>query len=181
MGISVFLSRPNPYLKRQQEFLDEISSYLRERGLQPRTLGDTDYDLDAPLTAIRRLMVESNGLIAVAFRRIHLIEAISRPNSDLEQDSSILSKQWLTSSWVHIEPAMAFQLGLPILILRESGVIEDGILERGVTGLYLPAFDLRTNNIKSYFQHPQWTQIIGKFEAQVRTVLENKGKPPRLY
>ena len=180
MGISVFLSRPNPYLKRQQQFLDEISSYLHERGLEPRTLGVTDYDLDAPLTAIRRLMLESNGLITIAFRRTSIIEAISKPESDLNQRSSNLSKQWLTSPWAHIEPAMAFQLGLPILIIRELGVVEDGILEKGVTGLYLPAFDLN-KDIQLYLQHPQWTQIIGKFEGQVRKVLDNKGKPPCLY
>jgi hypothetical protein len=44
-------------------------TYLRGRGLEPRTLGVTDYDMDAPMTAIRRLMLESNGLITVAFRR----------------------------------------------------------------------------------------------------------------
>jgi len=36
------------------------------RGLEPRTLGVTDYDMDAPLKAIRRLMLESNGLITIA-------------------------------------------------------------------------------------------------------------------
>lgn len=32
---------------------------------------------------------------------------------------------------------MAFQLGLPILSLKEEGVLAEGVLERGVTGLYL--------------------------------------------
>nr|VFJ88362.1 MAG: hypothetical protein BECKLFY1418A_GA0070994_100411 [Candidatus Kentron sp. LFY] len=45
------------------------------RGLEPRTLGVTDYDMDAPLKAIRRLMLESNGLITIALRRSLIMEA----------------------------------------------------------------------------------------------------------
>ena len=33
-----------------------------------RTLCVTNYDVDAPLTAIRRLMLESNGLLTVILR-----------------------------------------------------------------------------------------------------------------
>ena len=69
MNISVFLSYPKPHLKSQKDFVNKLREYLEQRGLQPRTLGVTDYDMEAPLTAIRRLMLESNGLITVAFRR----------------------------------------------------------------------------------------------------------------
>lgn len=69
MSSSIFLSYPKPYLKRQEEFIKRIIYYFEERELQPRTLGVTDYDIDAPLTAIRRLMLESNGLVTIAFRR----------------------------------------------------------------------------------------------------------------
>lgn len=58
MSSSIFLSYPKPYLKRQEEFIEIVIHYLEERELQPRTLGVTDYDMDAPLTAIRRLMLE---------------------------------------------------------------------------------------------------------------------------
>ena len=36
---------------------------------------------------------------------------------------------------------MAFQLGIPILTLGERGVMQEGVLERGVMGLYCPEFD----------------------------------------
>ena len=68
MKDSVFLSYPKPYLEKQKQFIEKVVSYLENRGLQPRTLGVTDYDMDAPLTAIRRLLLESNGLIAIAYR-----------------------------------------------------------------------------------------------------------------
>jgi hypothetical protein len=86
----------------------------------------------------------------------------------------------LTTPWAHIEPAMAYQLGLPVLILRERGVLADGILERGVVGLYMPEFDL-DQAMDTYFSGAEWRGIIGKWEGYVRTVVERKGRPPELY
>lgn len=104
-----------------------MGTYLLGRGLEPRTLGVTDYDVDAPLKAIRRLMLESSGLITVAFRRIFVGSAEVQPGT---AEASSITDQWLTSPYSHMEPAMTFQIGLPTLILRESGVVADGILEK---------------------------------------------------
>ena len=62
-GIAVFLSYPKPALKRQAAFVDRVVDHLADRGFEARTLGVTDYDMQAPLTAIRRLMLECNGVI----------------------------------------------------------------------------------------------------------------------
>jgi hypothetical protein len=72
MRISIFLSYPKPCFGKQNAFIKQLTEYLKSRGFEPRTLGVTDYDLDAPLTAVRRLMIESNGLITVAFRRTYI-------------------------------------------------------------------------------------------------------------
>lgn len=75
---------------------------------------------------------------------------------------------------------MAYQLGLPVLILRERGVLDDGILERGIVGLYMPEFDLE-QPLDAYFASPEWNGIIGKWEFNVRSVVDKKSAPPRLY
>lgn len=180
LSSSIFLSYPRPYLKRQEYFIQKITIYLEDRGFLPRTLGVTDYDMDAPLAAIRRLMLESNGLIAIAFRRSLINDGVGKPGGDLGQSEYSISNQWLTSPYCQIEPAMAYQIGLPVLILREKGVIADGILEKGVLGVYMPEFDL-DNNIDEYFESREWGNIINKWEGYVRMVLENKGRPQRLY
>lgn len=137
--------------------------------------------MDEPLTAIRRLMLESNGLLTIAFRRTHIEKGFVKPNSDIDKVQKYsLEDQWLTSPWCHIEPAMAFQVGLPILIFREKGVIADGIIEKGITGTYLPEFDLN-NDINGYFESEEWKQLIGKWECYVRNVAIKKGCPPKLY
>jgi hypothetical protein len=181
MKISVFLSYPKPCFKRQEEFIGRIRSYLDSRGFGARTLGVTDYDMDAPLTAIRRLMLESNGLITVAFRRTYVEKGTARLRTDVETLSeSSIDGTWLTTPWAHIEPAMAYQLGLPVLIFREQGVLADGILERGVVGLYMPEFDLQQSD-DAYFGSAEWNGVIGKWEGYVRSVVEKKGRPPTLY
>ncbi len=67
MRISIFLSYPKPITTQQEMFLQKTLSYLENRGLAPRTLGVTDYDMEAPLKAIRRMLLECNGLISIAF------------------------------------------------------------------------------------------------------------------
>lgn len=180
--ISVFLSYPTPCFSDQRKFIEAMRGFLEQRGFASRTLGVTDYDMDAPLTAIRRLMLESNGLITVAFRRTYIEKGVARFGTDLDgaQESPPLDGKWLTTPWAHIEPAMAYQLGLPILIFRQKGVIDDGILERGVVGLYMPEFDLE-RSIADYFASAEWNGIIGKWEGHVRSVVEKKGSPPKLF
>lgn len=177
MGVSVFLSYPKPFNKDQELFVTELRDYLVERGLEPRTLGVTDYDMDAPLKAIRRLMFESNGLITIAFRRAQIDRGTGKPSTSEEYS---LDNCWLTSPYSHIEPAMAFQIGLPVLVLREQGVIADGILEQGVFGTYMPEFSIQEEN-RAYFSSDEWKQLIRKWETQVGSVVENKGNPPKLY
>ena len=92
MGSSIFLSYPKPFLKKQEEFIERVTQYLQEREIQPRTLGVTDYDMDAPLTAIRRLMLESNGLVTIAFKRSLIKDGIGKPQSDIGEKEYDLSQ-----------------------------------------------------------------------------------------
>jgi hypothetical protein len=179
-GISVFLSYPKPCFKDQRKFIEAVRGFLEQRGFTSRTLGVTDYDTDAPLKAIRRLMLESNGLITVAFRRTYIEKGVARFRDDLGGEQKSVDGKWLTTPWAHIEPAMAYQLGLPILIFRQKDVIDDGILERGVIGLYMPEFDLE-KSIDDYFASAEWNGMIGKWEGYVRSVVEKKGSPRKLF
>jgi hypothetical protein len=181
MRSSVFFSYPKPWNPDQETFVEHVSEYLQRRGLEPRTLGVTDYDMDAPLVGVRRLMMECNGVVTIAFRRVQVREGVAkrrRPSGELGDDN--LRDQWLTTPWAHIEAAMAFQLGLPVLIFREAGVIADGLLEPGVVGLYMPDFDAGAS-VREYLESPQWTEPLGQWEGRVRAVVERKGRPPVLY
>ena len=181
MAVTIFLSYPKPHLQSQSGFIDELHIYLKGRGMEPRTLGVNEYDMDAPLKAIRRLMLESNGLITVAFRRLYVENGAARYGADIVGTSPIEFEDiWLTSPYCQIEPAMAYQLGLPILILREKGVYPEGLLEKGAVGTYMPEFSLE-QDVPNYLQSPEWNSLVSKWEGKVRAVVDAKGDPPRLY
>lgn len=177
MSIPVFLSFPKPHMQVQVSFVRCIAEHLKERGMEGRTLGENEYDMNAPLAGVRRLMLESNGALVVAFRRYWIENGHEKPDSDIQAvKGQPLNGKWMTSPWCHIESAMAFQLGLPLLIFRERGVHDDGALERGVTGFYLPEFDL-SSACNEYFQKQEWRQLIAQWEAKVRRLRELKGTP----
>lgn len=181
MKIPVFLSRPTPHLKAQVSFLDEITAELDARGLQPLSLGPgSTYDYDAPLVGIRRILAHCCGLVSVAFRRVHATSAIRHPGADLAGRAEEGPHElWFTSPYCQIEPAMAFQLGLPILILREHGVLAEGLLEKGVTGLYMPEF--RLDDASSFVAGEECRRLLDQWGAYVRTVHRRRGDPPLLF
>ncbi len=47
----------------------------------------------------------------------------------------------MSTAWPQIETAMAYQIGLPIVVWREKSVRAEGLFEPGVAGLYMPEFD----------------------------------------
>ena len=181
MAISIFLSHPHPINDAQKEFLAKLHDWLGGRNFLARTLGVTDYSAAVPLEAIRSLMSESNGLLCVAFRRTHIENGTRTVRVEGSYKDQPIKDEWITSPWSHIEPAMAYSMGLPVLILRESGVLADGVLEKGIIGLYMPEFDLATLKEEYYLNSPEWAGVGGSWEMNVRTVVANKGRPPKLF
>lgn len=181
MKVPVFLSRPTPHLEAQTKFVQELKRELSQRGFDPHTLGPgSSYDYDAPLVGIRRILTHCCGLVSIAFRRTHVTSATKHLGADTagrtEEPSSNI---WFTSPYCQIEPAMAFQLGLPILILREEGVLAEGVLEKGVTGLYLPEFSLEASS--SFITSEECRGLLDQWSGYVRTVHKRRGDPPMLF
>ena len=181
MKVPVFVSRPTPHLEAQVRFVDEFKTELRERGFEPLTLGPgSSYDYDAPLVGIRRILTHCCGLVSVAFRRTHVASATRHLGANISGRTEESSTDvWLTSPYCQIEPAMAFQLGLPVLILREEGVLAEGVLEKGVTGLYLPEFSLEAPS--SFITSEECRRLLDQWSGYVRMVYKRRGDPPRLY
>jgi hypothetical protein len=189
VGIPVFLSRAAPHRIGQRQFLEALCRHLRQRGIDPRTVGETDFGMSG-LDAIRGLMRQSNGLISVAFRRTIVHSGEDRPDSDLQLDlkqrMALQDETWLTTPWCHMETAMSYQLGLPILVMVEKDVRLDGILERGVLVQYPPQFDADRgdSDLEGFFDNEdkeKWRQLAATWEGQVREVVRNRARPTALY
>lgn len=171
MEIPVFLSYAKPFNRKQIKFISKVERYLVENGFKTRTLGITDNSTSAPLIKIREIMNECHGLLSVAFRRGFIEKGVGKPNTNLAGHIQYdISQKWITSPYCQIEPSMAFQIDMPILIFREKGVIDDGILENGVVGSYIPEFDL-DSSIDQYFESSEWNHLITEWK---KSVLEYK-------
>lgn len=178
----VFLSYPKPANRAQADFIQAVAQKILALDFAPRTLGVSDYNLQAPLAAIRSILTECNGLISVAFRRMHVAQGDVNRDSDLPDSAPReVEDVWFTSPWSQIEPAMAYQMGLPIIMLREKGVVAEGLLQPGIVGLYLPEFDCSGPSGTSYLDGAEWSQIFREWEHEVRSVVKTRGRPPQLY
>lgn len=181
MRVPVFVSKPSPHLVAQVEFVEQFKTTLQARGFEPLTLGPgSSYDYEAPLAGIRRLLTHCCGLVSIAFRRTHAVATTKYRGADIDGVTEQLNGDlWFTSPYCQIEPAMAFQLGLPILVLREEGVSAEGVLENGVTGLYLPEFSLSAD--QSFLQSDAFHRLFEQWGARVQMVYKRRGEPPKLY
>jgi len=178
MSIPVFLSCPKPYLQRQVDFLNAVEAHLGECDLRPMTLGRSEYSMDAPLIAIRRLMGSSFGLLTLAFRRTLIDSGFDRPSSDVGEKQISRADTWLTSPYCQIEPAMAYQIGLPVLVWREAGVTEEGLLDRGALDLAMPSFDL---DAPPRLSEREWKQPLSEWVRRVQSTYARNGEPVRRW
>ena len=134
----------------------------------PRTLGVPRYYRDAPLEAVRRLVVASQGLMGIAFRRTYVGQGLANHRDGTDgRRAHPLKDQWLTSPWVQIESAMAYQIGLPVLLLRETGVLAEGVLEPGVVLGDIPTFTLE-GAAGDYLDSAEWHGLLSDWEIRLR-------------
>lgn len=176
MAIPIFLSHPKPCNDNQTQFIATLRKLLEDRGIDAKTLGVNEYDMKVPLAGVRRIMLESNGVMVVAFGRYEIKSGRHHFYKDGACASESIAGSWMTSPWCQIEAGMGFQLGLPILILREKGVRDDGVLQHGVMGAYMPQFDL-SGSVGAYFATEECRQLLQQFESHVIHFRDRKGFP----
>lgn len=129
----MFLSYSRPISNYQANFMELVYRHLdRESELDTILLASNAVD---PLRQIVDAINSSAGLLALAFRRNLIGEGTQRivlPDGTVQHRP--LANAWLTSSYCHIEVALAFRAGIPLLILQEHDVVAEGVLDRSSTG-----------------------------------------------
>jgi hypothetical protein len=135
---SVFVSKPNALNPEQERFWARLRDILLERGLAPRTLGETDYPNSAPIAAVRRVLEDCDGAIILGMTQLRVADGLLKAGSPSEQTAA--NTLWPTA-WNHIEAAMAFMRDLPLLIVRERGV-GGGVFDVGNTDRFVHQADM---------------------------------------
>jgi len=177
--IPTFLSYATPYNDLQQEFLNRVIEEIKDRLLFPRTLGRTDQYTETPLTGIRRMILSSFGFMTIAFRRVFVTEATSRPYTSQQQT---FENFWLSSPYIQIETAMAYQRGLPIMILVEEGVsmnnVFGGLLEQGAGPFTIIRFNPQNQqSIEDFFNSVFWKETFEDWASEVRCYYDKLTTP----
>lgn len=145
--ILVFLSRPNPFTKQQQLFLSELQRLLNNYDIETVTLQADNYDLTDSINYLIRMIKQCYGIIIVGFRQIFIEKGSKKkggtPDPLFYYPQEIdLSGKALTSSFCHIEGTIGLINNLPLLIINEKGLWEDGIMTGGKFSVKTNPFDL---------------------------------------
>jgi hypothetical protein len=119
-----------PYTEEQMRFRTALEMMLRTQcNVDPRIIGVNEYPPGSPVLKIRETMKTCDGVLVVAYERKYVLKGIERRASVRERK---FSDEKYTTTWNHIESAIAFSLGIPLYILCETGVVEEGLIESKV-------------------------------------------------
>lgn len=124
----VFLSVGRTFNDEQERFVVAVEELLQAHGLKPQTVGRNYFSNQQPLKTVTELMEKCAGAVILALERTHVREAIDKRGSPAE---TVLQEINLATVWNQIEAAMAYSLGLPLLVLVEDGLRSEGLLETG--------------------------------------------------
>lgn len=138
--INVFISHPTPYNKHQEIFLSLIESELKKHGLNPTNLGKNNWSFISPLKPIKEIMNTCVAAIVIGLERHHSFIGYEK---EFSKGSKELIHKYSSSPWIQIEAGMAYQAGLPILILKEDKVYGEGILDPQISDSFVFEFELK--------------------------------------
>jgi hypothetical protein len=126
--IDVFVSVGGTATEQQETFVRAVEDRLRSEGIGPHTVGRNTFSADAPLKAVTDLMEKCSGAVVIALERSFFASGIEKRSGPKE---SPLADVKLPTPWNQIEAAMAYSRGLPLMVIVESGLKSEGLLERG--------------------------------------------------
>jgi hypothetical protein len=122
----VFISAASRGTARQNDVKATVFSALRAAGLDPRQMNKNEWSFEQPLKAIRNIITECHGIavLALAQYEIHSVFDIAA-----EKKQSDPASFRLPTVWNQIEAAIAYDKDLPLLVIAERGVKEEGLME----------------------------------------------------
>lgn len=105
---AVFLSRPSHRSPAQEAVCDRLTALLNQHGLTILTLPAVDYPSSDALSEIYRRLKSCAGAVVLGLRP-----------ADAATDEPTAG----ATPWAHLEAGVAFACNLPLLIVREPGVM----------------------------------------------------------
>ncbi|WP_407074364.1 hypothetical protein [Paenibacillus lacisoli] len=172
--IPIFFSTASTLNDLQRQFQNRLIAEIENALLFPRTLPESEQYPETVLTNIRRLVISSYGMLAVNFRRFYiqvLDTNVGPPTSS--------TPTWQGSVFLQIEPSMAFQFGLPILLVREKDTdVNVGVWQGGISPLNtFIEWDSDNQSVEEFFETVQWREVFANWVAEVRAYYYARTEP----
>ena len=122
----IFFSVGHAQTPEQQRFVAAVHALLVSHGLNPRTVGRTDFSSRKPLKRILEVLRECSGTMVVALERVRILSGL-----ELQAQPGVfpLADVRLPTVCNQVEAAMAYSLGQPLLAIVETGLRSEGLLE----------------------------------------------------
>ncbi len=144
MELPVFVSCPSKLSQEQEGFRLEIEEKLKHYDLEPITLGRNHKAVSgmAPLVEILHLARHCCGGVVLGFVETQ-VEGAKRIEEDQAKDFKPIKQEDpinFASVWNQLEAGILLGLGKPVLVCREKGVEQQGILDAQVGDRYIVEF-----------------------------------------
>jgi hypothetical protein len=136
----VFLSLTSPGRPAQEGFVASLMSAISSHDMTPVRMTGGRRSFWVPLEPVRQIMKTCHGTIVIAMARNHVVEGVDYADGEGGQR---YRDRYLTTEWVQIESALAYQLEHPILVLREDLVHPAGLLDPAASGFTVCTFSLQ--------------------------------------
>lgn len=167
--IPIFLSHPTSTTMNnlQISFLLRLMNELKKELLFPRTLPNTEQYPESTMTSIRRMVNSSYGMLTLnlARRKVKVIET----NGATVFNNDIGREYWTGSTFSFIEPAMAYQRGLPELFITEAIVSEQDVNQQGGIFPFRVLIWDSSKGIDYFFESVEWKEMLQNWSAEVRS------------
>ena len=132
--IDVFLSTPTSVGSGFQPGLDNLRLFLNSHGLHPRTVGVTESGTKPPMDEVIHLMAQCRGVVILGYPQIV-------PTTGTLRDEPLAQPLPLATEWNHIEAALAYAKGKPLLVIHHLGVSR-GVFDHGAISAHIYEEDL---------------------------------------
>lgn len=159
----VFLSVGGGRNEAQEVFVARIKEFMGKQGLAATTVDEYSSTNKQPFRDVEHRMSRCYGAVVLAFERTHVEAGVSRRGAPLQ---AALKDVSLPPVWNHIEAAMAHTRRLPLLVLLERGLQQEGMLEE--------KYDWRVKSVDVRENIVDDRDFLGMFEDWRSTVINRR-------